>query len=181
MTRATGLPLLVITSPSRSRRSSRERHCSLNLDAFTCRIIVDYAIWSSEMSSGNMEREMGLEPTTSSLGSWHSTTELLPPWLTRWIGEVHGRGTIQAISLARRPPPATQLHYSPPAVAFQVRSAECGTSRGRNGTQMNAEKHGSTAFEIRVPAAAGVYMRPIHTLKRPTGRQDRRARPIASG
>ena len=25
-----------------------------------------------------MEREMGLEPTTSSLGSWHSTTELLP-------------------------------------------------------------------------------------------------------
>ena len=25
-----------------------------------------------------MERETGLEPTTSSLGSWHSTTELLP-------------------------------------------------------------------------------------------------------
>ena len=25
-----------------------------------------------------MEREMGFEPTTSSLGSWHSTTELLP-------------------------------------------------------------------------------------------------------
>src|SRR5258708_13799039 len=25
-----------------------------------------------------MEREMGLEPTTSSLGSWHSTAELLP-------------------------------------------------------------------------------------------------------
>ena len=25
-----------------------------------------------------LEREMGLEPTTSSLGSWHSTTELLP-------------------------------------------------------------------------------------------------------
>jgi hypothetical protein len=27
----------------------------------------------------NMERETGLEPATSSLGSWHSTTELLPP------------------------------------------------------------------------------------------------------
>jgi hypothetical protein len=26
-----------------------------------------------------MERETGLEPVTSSLGSWHSTTELLPP------------------------------------------------------------------------------------------------------
>ena len=25
-----------------------------------------------------MERETGLEPVTSSLGSWHSTTELLP-------------------------------------------------------------------------------------------------------
>ena len=26
-----------------------------------------------------LERETGLEPATSSLGSWHSTTELLPP------------------------------------------------------------------------------------------------------
>jgi hypothetical protein len=26
------------------------------------------------------ERETGLEPATSSLGSWHSTTELLPQW-----------------------------------------------------------------------------------------------------
>ena len=26
-----------------------------------------------------MERETGFEPATSSLGSWHSTTELLPP------------------------------------------------------------------------------------------------------
>ena len=27
-----------------------------------------------------MERETGVEPATSSLGSWHSTTELLPPF-----------------------------------------------------------------------------------------------------
>jgi hypothetical protein len=27
-----------------------------------------------------MERETGFEPATSSLGSWHSTTELLPPF-----------------------------------------------------------------------------------------------------
>ncbi len=26
-----------------------------------------------------LERETGVEPATSSLGSWHSTTELLPP------------------------------------------------------------------------------------------------------
>jgi hypothetical protein len=25
-----------------------------------------------------LERETGIEPVTSSLGSWHSTTELLP-------------------------------------------------------------------------------------------------------
>ena len=29
-----------------------------------------------------LERETGLEPATSSLGSWHSTTELLPHSLT---------------------------------------------------------------------------------------------------
>ncbi len=29
-----------------------------------------------------MERETGIEPATSSLGSWHSTTELLPPVMT---------------------------------------------------------------------------------------------------
>ena len=27
-----------------------------------------------------LERETGFEPATSSLGSWHSTTELLPPF-----------------------------------------------------------------------------------------------------
>jgi len=26
-----------------------------------------------------VERETGIEPATSSLGSWHSTAELLPP------------------------------------------------------------------------------------------------------
>ena len=29
---------------------------------------------------GLLERETGFEPATSSLGSWHSTTELLPPF-----------------------------------------------------------------------------------------------------
>jgi hypothetical protein len=29
-------------------------------------------------SVGNMERETGIEPATSSLGSWRSTAELLP-------------------------------------------------------------------------------------------------------
>jgi hypothetical protein len=31
-------------------------------------------VWTIE----KLERETGLEPATSSLGSWHSTTELLP-------------------------------------------------------------------------------------------------------
>ncbi len=39
-------------------------------------------LWRVGFSNGckllNLERETGLEPATSSLGSWHSTTELLP-------------------------------------------------------------------------------------------------------
>src|SRR3954470_23428251 len=31
------------------------------------------------LAGRNLERETGIEPATSSLGSWHSTTELLPP------------------------------------------------------------------------------------------------------
>lgn len=30
------------------------------------------------LETENLERETGIEPATSSLGSWHSTTELLP-------------------------------------------------------------------------------------------------------
>ena len=35
-------------------------------------------IWRVVQVIEKMERETGLEPATSSLGSWHSTTELLP-------------------------------------------------------------------------------------------------------
>ena len=35
-------------------------------------------IWRGVHVIEKMERETGLEPATSSLGSWHSTTELLP-------------------------------------------------------------------------------------------------------
>src|ERR1017187_6955141 len=35
-------------------------------------------IWQGMQVIEKMERETGLEPATSSLGSWHSTTELLP-------------------------------------------------------------------------------------------------------
>src|SRR5262249_14336903 len=34
--------------------------------------------WRGLQVIERMERETGLEPATSSLGSWHSTTELLP-------------------------------------------------------------------------------------------------------
>jgi hypothetical protein len=33
----------------------------------------------AEKAAKMLERETGFEPATSSLGSWHSTTELLPP------------------------------------------------------------------------------------------------------
>src|ERR1700730_2031974 len=35
-------------------------------------------IWRGVQVIEKMERETGFEPATSSLGSWHSTTELLP-------------------------------------------------------------------------------------------------------
>ena len=35
-------------------------------------------IWQGAQVIEKMERETGFEPATSSLGSWHSTTELLP-------------------------------------------------------------------------------------------------------
>jgi hypothetical protein len=37
-------------------------------------------IWRGVQVIEKMERETGFEPATSSLGSWHSTTELLPPF-----------------------------------------------------------------------------------------------------
>jgi hypothetical protein len=36
--------------------------------------------------SGSLERETGFEPATSSLGSWHSTPELLPLQRMRFKG-----------------------------------------------------------------------------------------------
>ena len=43
-----------------------------------------------------MERETGVEPATSSLGSWHSTTELLP------LNGFFGRGYRDYNSFANR-------------------------------------------------------------------------------
>src|SRR6202012_5631143 len=62
-----------------------------------------------------MERETGVEPATSSLGSWHSTTELLPP-LNR-TGAVSNNipRTISLISpQSLRPPAADHSTPAPP-------------------------------------------------------------------
>src|ERR1700739_3213255 len=41
---------------------------------------------ASYSRKAEMERETGIEPATSSLGSWRSTTELLPlTWFNSWI------------------------------------------------------------------------------------------------
>ena len=48
-------------------------------------------IWRGVEVIEKMERETGLEPVTSSLGSWHSTTELLPPEIVfNYLAESEG-------------------------------------------------------------------------------------------
>ena len=53
----------------------------------------------------NMERETGIEPATSSLGSWHSTAELLPrSWIVRYLTVRHGFSCFHCQpTLARKP------------------------------------------------------------------------------
>jgi hypothetical protein len=57
----------------------------------SARLLVEYSgipkVWCKQRNAlepaslqGLLERETGVEPATSSLGSWHSTTELLPLW-----------------------------------------------------------------------------------------------------
>ena len=47
-----------------------------------------------------MERETGLEPATSSLGSWHSTTELLPrSFVFRYLTVQQGFGRFPGESI----------------------------------------------------------------------------------
>jgi hypothetical protein len=45
--------------------------------------------FSSSQVIDFMERETGIEPATSSLGSWHSTAELLPLLTVRRIPQIH--------------------------------------------------------------------------------------------
>ena len=54
---------------------------------------------------------MGLEPTTSSLGSWHSTTELLPLAHT-------GHPKITRLLLSRVNVADREINYSNPASDF---------------------------------------------------------------
>src|SRR5579871_2652973 len=61
-------------------------------------------IWRGMQVIEKMERETGLEPATSSLGSWHSTTELLPRFL-------HCRQYIT-------PPPVPETGIPPRAMAY---------------------------------------------------------------
>jgi hypothetical protein len=41
-------------------------------------VFVDASLGQQEKAAKSMERETGIEPVTSSLGSWRSTAELLP-------------------------------------------------------------------------------------------------------
>src|SRR5579863_7284179 len=85
-----------------------------------------------------MERETGLEPATSSLGSWHSTTELLPLSAISYLAESvrlprpsvypilpFGCQNRQHASLRIRPhsPRRLLLMLSVPAVHFALQSS----------------------------------------------------------
>src|ERR1041385_8609250 len=69
-----------------------------------------------------LERETGFEPATSSLGSWHSTTELLP---------LESDGSILAFSFVRSSgdlprlrnpgPPDSQLFVTPTVHSGEIR------------------------------------------------------------
>ena len=57
----------------------------------------------------NMERETGIEPVTSSLGSWRSTAELLPLALrTQSLASDEGRDKLATLRSAARALPRTQ-------------------------------------------------------------------------
>src|ERR1017187_1188261 len=56
-----------------------------------------------------MERETGLEPATSSLGSWHSTTELLP----RSVKSPILADPLDLLDGVRSIPPMLSIQYYP--------------------------------------------------------------------
>ena len=56
-------------------------------------------IWRGMQVIENMERETGLEPATSSLGSWHSTTELLPHSAIPAFNLFYGAYTSKTLSI----------------------------------------------------------------------------------
>src|SRR3972149_451460 len=62
---------------------------------------------ADDAESRGVERETGIEPATSSLGSWHSTAELLPP---REQIMYRGEGTY----CQRRSKPMDEINCRPP-------------------------------------------------------------------
>ncbi len=64
-----------LEDPGRARSAARGKLCS-----WTAALLYGYSGRQRHTETWrNVERETGFEPATSSLGSWHSTTELLPP------------------------------------------------------------------------------------------------------
>ncbi len=59
----------------RSAKRARRWRCAARVTHCQCR---NKATRSNAAREGEEKRAMGFEPTTSSLGSWHSTTELRP-------------------------------------------------------------------------------------------------------
>ena len=72
-----------------------------------------------------MERETGVEPATSSLGSWHSTTELLPPVddLGAHLIRKHFSSEVAVYPVLYRPP-NTPIRTRKQTVKWATRQAE---------------------------------------------------------
>ena len=64
--------------PARDAESPGERHSRYFKTAVGGKFWIVACCVPGDAKLLLLEREMGFEPTTSSLGSWHSTTELLP-------------------------------------------------------------------------------------------------------
>ena len=65
--------------PARDAESPGERHSRYFKTAVGTKFPIVACCVPGDVKLLLLEREMGFEPTTSSLGSWLSTTELLPP------------------------------------------------------------------------------------------------------
>jgi len=123
---------------------------------------------NERLSIGGQKRAMGFEPTTSSLGSWHSTTELRPqPYLSSLSGVTPRRqGPLPPAACHVSPDPEDR--HGPPAQKIATRQRPGRSSRtsgleGRHGQQPE-DRYQRLRIPSRGPSAeAGSGVSPART------------------